>query len=66
MKERTTFLHSADDVLDLEQFELSPNSLQVKSLRAAREERLTFSLEDLPHEVRYLLSYRILRLIRTL
>ncbi|KAL8843120.1 MAG: hypothetical protein Q9170_000250 [Blastenia crenularia] len=51
MKERITFIHTADEDFDPEQLEVSPDSLHIKSLKAAREERLTFSLEELPDDI---------------
>ena len=52
MKERVTFLHGADDALDPKQILLlQKDSLRVKSLRAAREDRLTLGLDELPQEV---------------
>ncbi|KAL9602596.1 MAG: hypothetical protein Q9219_001740 [cf. Caloplaca sp. 3 TL-2023] len=53
MKQRITFVHTAPGGLSLEQIESDLDSLQVKSLRAVREERLTFGLDELPREVRY-------------
>ena len=52
MKERVTFLHGADDALDPKQLLLLQNdSLRLKSLKAAREDRLTLGLDELPQEV---------------
>lgn len=51
MKERVTFIHAADDAPKPSQLELNNDTLRIKSLKAAREQRLTFSLEELPEEV---------------
>ncbi|KAL8944436.1 MAG: hypothetical protein Q9216_000487 [Gyalolechia sp. 2 TL-2023] len=39
-----------------EQLEASAYALQIRSLKAAREDRLTFGMEELPHEVRSRIS----------
>lgn len=51
MRERITFVHGADDVFKPEQLQLDNDTLHVKSLKAAREDRFTFSLHELPQEV---------------
>ena len=51
MKNRFTFVHGASDSFKLEQLQLDKDTLDVKSLKAAREDRSTFSLHDLPEEV---------------
>ena len=51
MKRRITFIHGPDDQFNPEQLDLQKDSLQVKSLKAAREERWTASLSELPQEV---------------
>ena len=53
MKERITFVHGANDDFKLEQLQLENDALHVKSLKAAREDRLTFGLHELPQEVPY-------------
>ncbi|KAL9007223.1 MAG: hypothetical protein Q9188_000026 [Gyalolechia gomerana] len=52
MKERITFIQPADGNFSPDQLEVGTHALRVKSLKAAREDRLTFSVEELPHEVR--------------
>ena len=51
MQERITFLHSTDHVLDAQQVQLENDSLHVKSLPAARQDRVRLSLDELPQEV---------------
>jgi len=51
MRERITFVHGANDVFKLEQLQLDNDTLHVESLKAAREDRLTFGLHELPQEV---------------
>ena len=52
MKERITFLHEAEDAFKPEQLRIEKETLYVKSLKAAREDRVTASLYELPQEVR--------------
>lgn len=54
MKERITFIQPADGNFSPDQLEVGTHALRVKSLKAAREDRLKFSVEELPHEVRYI------------
>jgi len=51
MKERITFVHGSEDAFNPKQLELQKDSLQVRSLKAAREDRITLSLYELPQEV---------------
>ena len=51
MSQRITFIHEADDSFDLSQLRLQNDTLRVDSLEAAREDRLTISLYELPQEV---------------
>lgn len=60
MKERITFIHPKDRAFDPNQLCISKDFVQIKNLKAAREERLTFSWHELPQEVWntiYLLSH---------
>ena len=52
MRERITFVHGAEDDFDPSQLEVQNDSLYIKSLTAAREDRITFSFDELPQEVR--------------
>lgn len=58
MKERITFIQPAAETFSPEQFKVSPQGLRIKSVEAAREVRLTFGVEELPHEVRSLEHYK--------
>ena len=51
MKERITFVHSPDDAFDPKQLRVEDDTLHVRSLKAAREDQLTFSFSELPQEV---------------
>lgn len=51
MKERTTFVHGPGDPFDPKQLQLQNDTLTIKSLKAAREDRITLSLYELPQEV---------------
>ena len=51
MKERITFVHSPDDAFDSKQLRVEDGALHVRSLKAAREDQLTFSFSELPQEV---------------
>ena len=53
MRERITFIHGAEDAFDPHQLTVDNKAVEVKSLQAARERRLTFSLSELPQEVLY-------------
>lgn len=44
-------MHGADDPFDPKQLRVESNTIHVKSFKAAREDRLTFSLYELPQEV---------------
>lgn len=51
MRERVTFLRRPDDVFDPKQLQLQNDTLHITSLKAAREDQLTFGLYELPQEV---------------
>ncbi|KAL8908515.1 MAG: hypothetical protein Q9171_005433 [Xanthocarpia ochracea] len=51
MKERITFIHPPDISSHVEYIEGSRHVIQVKALKAAREERLTVSPHELPQEI---------------
>lgn len=52
MKRRITFVQRQDAPFKADQAVLSAESLSIRDLDAAREDRITFGLEDLPAEVR--------------
>lgn len=54
MKVRSTFVHDAEDNFDPSQLKAEGNSLSLRGLKAAREDRFTFSFQELPQEVRKL------------
>jgi hypothetical protein len=51
MKERITFINDRDSAFDPKQLELKKNVLNIKALKAAREDRLTLALQELPADV---------------
>ncbi|KAA8904545.1 PIG-X [Sphaerosporella brunnea] len=51
MKQRTTYLVSSPEYTHPDNFELSPESLHIKTLHAAREDRLTIGYNELPPEL---------------
>lgn len=51
MRERVTFLHHPNDAFDPKQLQLQNDTLRVKALKAAREDKLTLDLYELPQEV---------------
>lgn len=58
MRQRTTFIHGADEAFDPEQFQvnLKTSSLQVQSLETAREDQWIFSSSELPVELSHVLK----------
>lgn len=52
MKQRIAFFHDGNDSFDPEkQLAVSPQSVTITSLPAARQEKLTFTFDELPAEV---------------
>ena len=51
MRERVTFLLHPNDAFDPKQLQLQNDTLSVKALKAAREDKLTLGLYELPQEV---------------
>ncbi|CAO1604010.1 protease B nonderepressible form [Xanthoria calcicola] len=51
MKERITFIHSSESDRDARSLTVSKTSVQIKALKASREERLTLSAHELPQEI---------------
>ena len=51
MRERITFVHGAEDAFNPNQIQIKSDTLYIKSLKAAREDRVTASLYELPQEV---------------
>lgn len=56
MRQRITFIHEPQDAIDPKSFQISDGklgpSLTLYRLKAAREDRITFSYDELPEEVR--------------
>ncbi|PGH08585.1 hypothetical protein GX51_01104 [Blastomyces parvus] len=51
MKKRITFIHAAEGKFDPEQITVDNDSLSIQSLDAARQDRATFTFNELPQEV---------------
>lgn len=51
MRERITFIHGINEEFDPSQLRLDSDTLHITSLKAAREDRLTIGLYELPQEV---------------
>ena len=51
MRERITFVHGAEAAFDPEQLKVDKEAVRVQALKASREDRLTFSISELPQEV---------------
>lgn len=62
MRARFTFIHASGDEFDPKQLRLENDTLHVESLRAAREDRLTLGLDELPQEVHTLLHLHLHRI----
>lgn len=54
MKRRITFIQRPESPFVPEQVSISPAAVSVHGLDAAREDRITLSLDDLPDEVGYI------------
>ena len=51
MRERITFVHAANGAFEPHQLNVKQEFVRVQSLKAAREDRLTISISELPQEV---------------
>jgi len=51
MKERITYIRDNKDEFHPDQLEVEKNAMHIKSLKAAKEHRLTFDYDELPAEV---------------
>jgi hypothetical protein len=51
MRQRITYLQEPQDSIDPKALKVTKNSISTKNLKAAREEQITFSLEELPQEL---------------
>ncbi|KAF8543553.1 PIG-X [Trichophaea hybrida] len=56
MKQRTTYLVSSPEATHPDNFVIESTSLQIKPLQAAREDRFTIGYDELPAQVRNVLS----------
>ncbi|KAI1918658.1 protease B nonderepressible form [Ophidiomyces ophidiicola] len=51
MKRRVSFIHDAEGDFDPKKARLGPDSITIQSLHGARQERLTFGIQELPGEI---------------
>src|SRR5450432_4022140 len=51
MRQRITFLHKPEDAIDPKSIKVTDDSLAFSGLKAAREDRITFGLDELPLEI---------------
>lgn len=56
MRQRITFLHRPEDAVDPSSVVVTGTSLTGPTLSAAREDRITLALEELPEELRQVLQ----------
>ena len=56
MRQRITFLQEPQDSIDPKLLKVTKNAISTKELKAAREDRVTFGLDELPQEL-----YRVLK-----
>ncbi|APA10579.1 hypothetical protein SS1G_12618 [Sclerotinia sclerotiorum 1980 UF-70] len=56
MRQRITFLQQPQDAVDPQNIKVSTDSITAKRMKAAREDRATFSFSELPQEI-----YRVLK-----
>jgi hypothetical protein len=56
MKRRTTYVHDPNQDFDPSSVKITKGRLEAPGINAAREEQLKFSLDELPDELRHLLS----------
>lgn len=58
MNRRITFIQRVDAAFDPQQVALTTSSLNVRGLDAAREDRITVELDQLPEQVRKALTLK--------
>lgn len=56
MRQRITFIHKPEDAIDPKSIKITGNSLATPSLTAAREDKITLALKELPAEIRLVLE----------
>ncbi|KAH8663597.1 PIG-X [Tricladium varicosporioides] len=56
MRQRITFIQKPEDSVDPENLKVTNNAISSKTLKAAREDRVTFGFDELPQEL-----YRVLK-----
>lgn len=59
MKRRITYVQHPDAPFEPHQANLASTGLSIRDLDAAREDRITIELDDLPEEVRRKLAYEL-------
>lgn len=56
MRQRITFVHKPEDAIDPKSLKVSNNSISIEALNAAREDKVTFSHDDLPQDIQRVLK----------
>lgn len=56
MRQRITFVHEPQDGIDPKSISIHTNTLSVTGLKAAREDQIILSLDELPQDLRVALS----------
>ena len=52
MRQRITFIHEPQDAIDPKAFHITKESLTLNGLRAAREDKITLNLDDIPEHIK--------------
>lgn len=52
MRQRITFIHEPHDAIDSKSFQITKESFTLKGLRAAREDKITLNLDDVPKHIK--------------
>jgi hypothetical protein len=56
MRQRITLLHQPEDAVDPASIEVTKDSFKVAGIKAAREDRITLGIDELPEEIHIVLK----------